>query len=39
VRVSSARQAFAALLSTSPTKTVGYVGAKFLKAASSLFEK
>lgn len=39
VRVSSARQAFAALLSTSPTKTVGYVGAKFFKAASSLFEK
>lgn len=39
VRVSSARQAFAALLSTSPTKTAGYVGAKFFKAASSLLEK
>ena len=37
VRVSSTRQAFAALLSTSPLKAMAYVGAKFVKSAASRF--
>ena len=35
VRASTLRQAVAGLLTTSPTKTLAYVGAKFFKAASS----
>ena len=38
VRVSSFRQALAGLLSTSPAKTLAYVGAKFSKSARSRLE-
>jgi len=37
VRVSSTRQALAAFLSTSPSKALAYVGAKFFKSAASRF--
>jgi len=39
VRVSSARQAFAALLSTSPLKVLAYLGAKFFKSTASRLER
>ena len=35
VRASTLRQAVAGLLSTSPLKTIAYVGAKFVKSAQS----